>query len=80
LVAQADQHKTTLAPGFTHLQPAQPIVFGHQLLAHAQALSRDVDRLHRLGPAQRALTAGCGGTRRLGDRDAPGDGRRSWAT
>jgi len=46
LVAQADQHKTSLAPGFTHLQPAQPIVWGHQLLAHAQALSRDVDRLH----------------------------------
>ncbi|MGJ7496765.1 argininosuccinate lyase [Variovorax sp. RT4R15] len=46
LMAQADLHKTTLAPGFTHLQPAQPIVWGHQLLAHAQALSRDVDRLH----------------------------------
>ena len=46
LIAQADAHKTTLAPGFTHLQPAQPIVWGHQLLAHAQALSRDVDRLH----------------------------------
>ncbi len=46
LMAQAEQHKTTLAPGFTHLQPAQPIVWGHQLLAHAQALSRDVDRLH----------------------------------
>ena len=46
LVAQAELHKTTLAPGFTHLQPAQPIVWGHQLLAHAHALSRDVDRLH----------------------------------
>ena len=46
LMDQAAQHTTTLAPGFTHLQPAQPIVWGHQLLAHAQALGRDVDRLH----------------------------------
>ena len=46
LVAQAAAHTTTLAPGFTHLQPAQPIVFGHQLLAHAQALTRGIDRLH----------------------------------
>src|SRR5262249_2011183 len=30
---------------FTHLQPAQPVSFGHQLLAHVQALLRDLDRL-----------------------------------
>lgn len=35
------------APGFTHLQPAQPIVFGHQLLAHAFAFLRDLERLTR---------------------------------
>jgi argininosuccinate lyase len=46
LMLQAGQHTTTLAPGFTHLQPAQPIVWGHQLLAHAQALARNLDRLH----------------------------------
>lgn len=45
LVAQARAHVRTAAPGFTHLQPAQPIVFGHQLLAHAQAFARDADRL-----------------------------------
>ena len=44
LLAQAAQHTVTLAPGFTHLQPAQPIVFAHQFLAHAQAFVRDVDR------------------------------------
>ena len=44
LLVQAAQHTATLAPGFTHLQPAQPIVFAHQLLAHAQAFARDVDR------------------------------------
>ena len=45
LVAQASQHVDTLAPGFTHLQPAQPIVFAHLLLAHAQAFARDADRM-----------------------------------
>ena len=45
LTAQAAQHVDTLAPGFTHLQPAQPIVFGHLLLAHAQAFARDADRM-----------------------------------
>ncbi len=45
LVEQASRHIDTPAPGFTHLQPAQPISFGHQLLAHVQALLRDLDRL-----------------------------------
>ena len=45
LVSQAEQHTTSIAPGFTHLQPAQPIVFGHQLMAHAQSFARDIDRL-----------------------------------
>jgi argininosuccinate lyase len=34
-----------VAPGFTHLQHAQPIVFGHELAKHSQALLRDVDRI-----------------------------------
>lgn len=45
LVAQAELHLNTPAPGFTHLQQAQPIVFGHQLMAHAQAFSRDIQRI-----------------------------------
>ncbi|WP_188850519.1 argininosuccinate lyase [Aureimonas glaciei] len=45
LIAQALDHQTTLAPGFTHLQPAQPVTFAHQLLAHAQGFARDIDRL-----------------------------------
>jgi argininosuccinate lyase len=44
-MAQAEQHLATPAPGMTHLQHAQPVVFGHQLLAHAQALARDVARI-----------------------------------
>ncbi|MEU5608629.1 argininosuccinate lyase [Streptomyces sparsogenes] len=45
LLGQAAEHTRTPAPGFTHLQPAQPVVFGHQLLAHAHALDRDADRI-----------------------------------
>jgi len=45
IVGQAETHGETLAPGFTHLQPAQPVTFAHQLLAHAQAFARDLDRL-----------------------------------
>ncbi len=45
ITGQAASHGATLAPGFTHLQPAQPVTFAHQLLAHAQGLARDLDRL-----------------------------------
>jgi argininosuccinate lyase len=45
LLDQAGRHIDTPAPGFTHLQPAQPISFGHHLLAHVQPLLRDLDRL-----------------------------------
>ncbi|MEV6527509.1 argininosuccinate lyase [Longispora sp. NPDC051575] len=45
LVAQAAEHIDTPAPGMTHLQHAQPVSFGHQLLAHVQAFARDLDRL-----------------------------------
>ena len=37
--------RRTYPPGFTHLQHAQPITFGHELAKHAQGLGRDVDRL-----------------------------------
>ncbi|WP_297839888.1 argininosuccinate lyase [Pseudomonas sp.] len=45
LVEQAEQHIESICPGFTHLQQAQPIVFAHHLLAHAQSFLRDVQRL-----------------------------------
>jgi argininosuccinate lyase len=45
LIEQANRHLETLAPGFTHLQPAQPVTFAHQLLAHAQGFDRDIGRL-----------------------------------
>jgi argininosuccinate lyase len=45
LLDQAQRHTGTHAPGMTHLQHAQPVLFAHQLLAHAQALARDIARL-----------------------------------
>ncbi|SDR26582.1 argininosuccinate lyase [Thermostaphylospora chromogena] len=45
LLNQAEQHADTPAPGMTHLQHAQPVSFGHQLLAHVHAFTRDIDRL-----------------------------------
>lgn len=46
LADQATAHATTVMPGRTHLQSAQPVLLAHHLLAHGQALLRDVDRLH----------------------------------
>jgi argininosuccinate lyase len=45
LLAQSEQTLEAAAPGMTHLQHAQPIVFAHQLLAHVQSFIRDVSRL-----------------------------------
>ncbi len=45
LMAQAERTIEAPAPGLTHMQHAQPIVFAHQLLAHVQAFARDVSRL-----------------------------------
>ncbi|HEX8626701.1 MAG TPA: argininosuccinate lyase [Catenuloplanes sp.] len=45
LVEQAERHVETPAPGMTHVQHAQPVTFGHWLLAHVHPLLRDLDRL-----------------------------------
>ncbi len=42
---KAEQYKTAIMPGYTHLQRAQPILFSHQLLAYSMMLLRDADRL-----------------------------------
>ncbi|MBE6586009.1 MAG: argininosuccinate lyase [Ruminococcaceae bacterium] len=44
LTNQAEAHKDVILPGYTHLQRAQPIVFGHHLMAYAMMLLRDLDR------------------------------------
>lgn len=45
IVEKAEQNKTTIMPGYTHLQRAQPITFAHHLLAYAMMFSRDIDRI-----------------------------------
>ena len=45
LIDQAERHAATLMPGFTHLQLAQPITFGHHLMAYVEMLGRDRSRL-----------------------------------
>ena len=44
LVAKAEPHAATLMPGFTHLQPAQPVTFGHHLMAYVEMFGRDASR------------------------------------
>jgi len=41
LVDQADAYADTIMPGFTHLQSAQPVTFGHHMLAYAEMFARD---------------------------------------
>ncbi|MBQ1183190.1 MAG: argininosuccinate lyase [Clostridia bacterium] len=45
IAKKADEYSETVMPGYTHLQRAQPIVFGHQLLAYAEMAMRDIDRI-----------------------------------
>jgi argininosuccinate lyase len=44
LAAKAEVHAATVMPGFTHLQPAQPVTFGHHLLAYVEMIARDRGR------------------------------------
>ncbi|CAN2196357.1 ArgH Argininosuccinate lyase [Candidatus Nanopelagicaceae bacterium] len=45
LIAKANEYGEAPAPGFTHLQHAQPILFGHEIAKHAHAFARDLDRI-----------------------------------
>jgi argininosuccinate lyase len=45
LLSQAEKHAALVMPGFTHLQVAQPVTFGHHLLAYVEMLERDRERL-----------------------------------
>ncbi|MFT3810858.1 MAG: argininosuccinate lyase [Micropepsaceae bacterium] len=46
LVAKAEAHAGDVMPGFTHMQSAQPVTFGHHCLAYAEMLGRDLGRLN----------------------------------
>jgi argininosuccinate lyase len=65
LVEVAEEHRDLVLPGYTHLQRAQPILLSHHLLAHFEALKRDLRRLDAAGEAARISPLGAaalGGT------------------
>ena len=68
----AEKHTETIMPGYTHLQRAQPITFGHHLMAYAQMLLRDMERLDDAGKRLNDCPLGSGalaGTTYPIDRD-----------
>lgn len=66
LLARAEEHTATVMPGFTHLQTAQPVTFGHHCMAYVEMfgrdLSRTIDAIERLDecPLGAAALAGTG--------------------
>lgn len=62
----ADSHADTIMPGFTHLQVAQPVTFGHHLMAYAEMFLRDLERVRQarerlnVSPLGAAALAGTG--------------------
>ena len=56
---KAEQYKSAIMPGYTHLQRAQPITFGHHLMAYAMMLLRDMDRLEACSKRMNQSPIGC---------------------
>ena len=59
LADQAEQHAESIMPGYTHLQRAQPVSFGHCLLAYAMMLLRDLGRLSDCKKRTNVSPIGC---------------------
>ena len=60
LCNKAEENTDTIMPGYTHLQRAQPITFGHHLMAYASMLCRDLDRLEDVKKRMNVLPLGSG--------------------
>ncbi len=56
---KAEEHKASIMPGYTHLQRAQPITFGHHLMAYAMMLLRDIDRISDCKKRMNISPIGC---------------------
>jgi len=56
---KADTYKDTILPGYTHLQRAQPITFGHHLMAYAMMLLRDIERFKDCRKRMNLSPIGC---------------------
>lgn len=59
LCDQADAYKEAIMPGYTHLQRAQPITYGHDLMAYAYMFLRDIDRLKDTKKRMNLSPIGC---------------------
>ncbi len=59
ITEQAEENKATIVPGYTHLQRAQPITFGHHLMAYAFMLLRDIERLEDTKKRMNLSPIGC---------------------
>ena len=59
VVDKAEEYKSAIMPGYTHLQRAQPITFGHHLMAYAMMLLRDADRLRDCRKRMNQSPIGC---------------------
>ncbi len=59
LCNKAEENTETIMPGYTHLQRAQPIVFGHHLMAYAMMLLRDISRLEDCKKRMNQSPIGC---------------------
>ncbi len=59
LLDLAEEHKSTVMPGYTHLQRAQAVTFGHYLMAYAMMLLRDLDRLSDCRKRTNVSPIGC---------------------
>ncbi len=73
IIAVAEQHIDVIMPGYTHLQPAQPVLFSHWLMSFFWMLQRDRERLHDLEKRVDVMPLGSGalaGTPLAIDREA----------
>ena len=59
LTDKAETYKAAIMPGYTHLQRAQPITFGHALMAYVMMLLRDLDRLSDAAKRMNVSPIGC---------------------
>ena len=59
LLDQAEAYAATILPGYTHLQRAQPITFGHHLMAYANMIERDLCRLAACKKSAAVSPLGC---------------------
>ncbi len=60
LVEQAERHPALVLPGYTHLRRAQPVLWGHYVLAYFEMFARDRERLARAAASADALPLGSG--------------------